>query len=122
MLASLFLSAKGKEIFGFLKSTIQERSRGVALKAMQAFQEAYSVIEVGENQFVMIGWTDPPGQPSLIGKATYDFYVVEISVAQNSHGLSSFQFIAYTVIFFLFLAVLFVLLKFRKKLLAAKAR
>ena len=42
------------------------------------YQEAYSVIQTSENQYVMVGWTDPPGQPALIGKAQYDIYVVKI--------------------------------------------
>ncbi len=45
----------------------------------QAFEEAYSVIETGENEFVMAGWADPIGMPDVIGKAKYDFYIVKIS-------------------------------------------
>ena len=52
----------------------------------EGFQEAYSVIEAGENQYVMVGWTDPIGQPALIGKALYDFYAVKLSVPQDSNG------------------------------------
>ncbi|MGD0405717.1 MAG: hypothetical protein ABSB10_03605 [Candidatus Bathyarchaeia archaeon] len=79
------------------------------------FQEAYSVIEAGENQYVMVGWTDPIGQPALIGKALYDFYVVKLSVPQDSNALS-FQFIAYAVtVFGILLAALLLLLKLRHK-------
>ncbi len=74
------------------------------------FQEAYSVIEAGNNSYVMVGWTDPPGQPALIGKATYDFYIVKLSPAQDSAGLSSFQFIAYAVAIFAVLMVTLLLL------------
>jgi hypothetical protein len=35
-------------------------------------------METGENQYVMVGWTDPPGHPELIGKAQYDFYIVKL--------------------------------------------
>jgi hypothetical protein len=81
----------------------------------EGFQEAYSVIEAGENQYVMVGWTDPFGQPALIGKALYDFYVVKLSVPQDSNALS-FQFIAYAVtVFGILLAALFLLFKLRKK-------
>ena len=81
----------------------------------EGFQEAYSVIEAGENQYVMVGWTDPIGQPALIGKALYDFYVVKLSVPQDSNGLS-FQFIAYAVtVFGILLAALLLLLKLRHK-------
>jgi hypothetical protein len=43
------------------------------------YQEAYQVLDAGKNQYIMVGWTDPLNEPSLIGKARYDFYVVKIS-------------------------------------------
>jgi len=49
------------------------------------YQESYSVIESGKNQYVISGWTDPPNEPSLIGKAHYDFYLVEINTPQNKN-------------------------------------
>ena len=84
-----------------------------------AFQEAYSVIETGDNAYVMVGWTDPMGQPALIGKAVYDFYVVKLSVAQNSNGTSGFQFIGYVVGV---IAVLLVTLFLVYKLLRSKGK
>ena len=86
------------------------------------YQEAYNVIETSNNQYVITGWTDPPGKPSLIGKAQYDFYVVEIEVPKNNPGLSSFQIIACALIVLVGLASLFGLLKFRKKLGFSKAK
>jgi hypothetical protein len=86
------------------------------------YQEAYNVIETINNQYVMTGWTDPPGQPSLIGKAQYDFYIAEIDVPKNHPGLSSFQIIACAVIAFVGLTALFALLKFRKKNKGSKAK
>jgi len=44
----------------------------------EGYQEAYSVIQTSGNQYVMVGWTDPKGQPGLIGKAQYDIYVIKI--------------------------------------------
>ncbi|MGD0995236.1 MAG: hypothetical protein ABR909_06900 [Candidatus Bathyarchaeia archaeon] len=80
------------------------------------YQEAYSVIEAGKNQYVMVGWTDPPGQPALIGKARYMFYIVNLSYPLDSNGLSSFQFISYAVIVFaILLAAWFVVFKLRHK-------
>ena len=82
----------------------------------QGFQEAYGVIESGDNQYVMVGWTDPPGQPALIGKATYDFYVVKLSPAQNSSGLSNFQYTIYALaIFAVLLVTMLLLFKLRAK-------
>jgi hypothetical protein len=81
-----------------------------------AFQEAYSVIEAGENRYVMAGWTDPFGQPDLIGKKTYDFYVVELSPAQSSGGFSIFLLMAFGFGFVaLAAAALLLFMKLRKK-------
>ena len=62
------------------------------------YQEAYNVMQTGPNQYVMTGWTDPPGQPDLIGKAQYDFYIVKLSYSQNNNGLTSFQLIGFAII------------------------
>jgi hypothetical protein len=63
-----------------------------------AYQEAYGVIDVGENQYVMVGWTDPVGQPDLIGKATYDFSIVKIDTPKSNSGLSFSQIIAFVIV------------------------
>lgn len=44
-----------------------------------SYQEAYQVIDAGKNQYVIVGWTDPPEAPDLIGKAQYDFYIAKLS-------------------------------------------
>lgn len=78
------------------------------------FQEAYSVIQTGKNQYVMVGWTDPPGQPALIGKARYMFYIVNLSYPQDTDWFSSLEFISYVgAAFAIFLAGLLVALKLR---------
>ncbi len=41
------------------------------------YQEAYSVVDVGGNQYVLTGWTDPPNHPELTGKATYDWLILK---------------------------------------------
>jgi len=51
------------------------------------YQEAYQVLDAGKNQYIMVGWTDPLNEPSLIGKAHYDFYVVKISPQNNDLNL-----------------------------------
>jgi hypothetical protein len=43
------------------------------------YQEAYKILDAGKNQYLVVGWTDPPKEPSLIGKAQYDFYVAKLS-------------------------------------------
>ena len=43
------------------------------------YQEAYQVLELGKNECVVVGWSDPPNEPELIGKAQYDFYIAKLS-------------------------------------------
>jgi hypothetical protein len=62
------------------------------------YQEAYSVIQTSENQFIMVGWTDPQKQPALIGKAQYDIYVVKIESPQISNEFSALQLIFYAFV------------------------
>ena len=63
----------------------------------KGFQEAYTVIET-DNAYVMVGWTDPIGQTALIGKATYDFSIVKLSVPQKSSVLPNFQLTNYIAV------------------------
>jgi hypothetical protein len=74
------------------------------------------VIEAGSNQYVMAGWTDPLGQTDLVGKAQYDFDIVEISQPQVVNGGSNMLYIAYaTVVLLVLLAVMVLVLKLRHK-------
>jgi hypothetical protein len=85
-------------------------------KGDAGYQEAYSVIQTGKKQYVMVGWTDPPGQPALIGKARYMFYIVNLIYPQDTNWFSSLQFISYVgTAFAILLAVLLVVLKLRHK-------
>jgi hypothetical protein len=86
-------------------------------KNYSGYQEAYSVIQTGKNQYVMVGWTDPPGQPALIGKARYMFYIVNFTYPQVTNWFLSLQFISYVgAAFAVLMAVLLVVLKLRYKL------
>jgi hypothetical protein len=80
------------------------------------FQEAYAVIDEGGNQYVMAGWTDPAGHPDLVGKATYDWWIVKLSpVGISNSALSNPLIIATSAITFAVLvATLLLLLKMRK--------
>jgi len=79
------------------------------------YQEAYSVIKTGKNQYVLTGWTDPPGQPTLIGNARYDFYIIKISPPQNNKVLSGLLIIAYAgIILGVLVTTLLMLLKIKK--------
>ena len=80
------------------------------------FQEAYAVTESANNTYVMVGWTDPIDQPALIGKAVYDFSIVELVPANNSNGFSNLQLIAYALLAIVVLIVTLVLhMKWRAK-------
>jgi hypothetical protein len=82
----------------------------------KGFQEAYTITEAANNTCVMVGWTDPIDQPTLIGKATYDFFIVELVPTQNSNGFSNLQLITYALLAFAVLIVTLVLLmKWRVK-------
>ena len=88
----------------------------VVPKSGDGYQEAYGIIQTGKNQYVMVGWTDPPGQPALIGKARYMFNIVNFSYPLNSNCLSSSEVILYVLIAFaILLAALLVTIKLRNK-------
>jgi hypothetical protein len=55
-------------------------------------------MQTGPNQYVMTGWTDPPGQPDLIGKAQYDFYIVKLSYSHDNNRFISFQYVGFAII------------------------
>ena len=64
----------------------------------------------------MVGWTDPIGQPALIGKKMYDFYIIELSIVQNGDGTLDLQLTDYVIIVFpILLFALFLMFKLRKK-------
>jgi hypothetical protein len=111
-----FSFGAGQRDFWLFKITDQGQIQFSCTQGNSAFQEAYSVLETGNNTYLMVGWTDPPNQPALIGKANYDFYVVELSVPENNGVISSFKIIAYAaVITVVFLATMFLVYKLRSK-------
>jgi hypothetical protein len=44
------------------------------------FEEAYAAVEVGENEFVISGWTNS------IGTGSYDFYVIRMKIMGSANG------------------------------------
>ena len=80
------------------------------------YQEAYCVIETKNNSYVMVGWTDPIGQPALISKKMYDYYITELNVPKNSAGSLSLPLADYGIIIIpILLVVLVLLFKLRTK-------
>lgn len=62
------------------------------------YQEAYGVIPTSKNQCVIVGWTDPPGHPALVGRARYMFYVVNINYPKDNGGSSTLQLVLFSAI------------------------
>ncbi|MCW3982994.1 MAG: hypothetical protein NWE96_03250 [Candidatus Bathyarchaeota archaeon] len=79
-----------------------------------AFQEAYGVVDLGGDRYFLAGWTDPAGQPELVGKATYDFWIVEINVTQQPSLSTMHLIVAFAVGIAAVLVALFVLFRKRK--------
>lgn len=77
-----------------------------------AFQEAYAVAESGHDKYVMFGWTDPIGQPDMVGRAKYDFYVVKLSAEPS--GPSVLTIGLSVTIFALLVAALALMIKIRR--------
>jgi hypothetical protein len=77
-----------------------------------AFQEAYAVIDAGNGEAVLFGWTDPIGETDLVGKATYEFYIVKLNFM--SSGPSIVTITLSVTIFALLVAALVLMLKIRK--------
>jgi hypothetical protein len=76
------------------------------------YQEAYAVLEANSGKYVMFGWTDPMGQPDMVGKATYEFYIARLGVA--SAGPSLLTIILSIAIFALLVAALLLMIKLRR--------
>ena len=111
-----FSFGAGQRDFWLFKISDQGEVQFSCTQGDKAFQEAYSVIEKGNNKYVMVGWTDPIGQPDLIGKKMYDFYVVQLSVAQGSFLQSSYQVVTYAAtVTAILLAALLLIYKIRSK-------
>ncbi len=74
----------------------------------EAFQEAYGMVDLGGDEYFLAGWTDPAGQPELIGKATYDFWIVKISLSQQTNFPNQYLIAIAAVAFVAVLAIVFV--------------
>ena len=110
-----FSFGQGQRDFWLFKISDQGQIIFSCTQGDAGFQEAYCVIEKS-NSYVMVGWTDPIGQPALIGKKMYDFYITELSIVQNGDGTLGLQFTDYVIIVFpILLLALFLMFKLHKK-------
>jgi hypothetical protein len=110
-----FSFGEGQRDFWLFKINNQGQLVFDITQGNEAFQEAYSVIETSDDAYIMVGWTDPVGHPELIGKATYDFYIVKLSVPKNT-GISSFSLIFWiSIVLVALLATSILVFKLRSK-------
>jgi hypothetical protein len=110
-----FSFGQGQRDFWLLKITDQGQVVFSCTHGNEAFQEAYCVIEKSDNKYIIVGWTDPPNQPELIGKATYDFYVVCLSVTLNNESLAVSSHVYLGAVFLLLVAVMVIVFNLRQK-------
>lgn len=110
-----FSFGKGQRDFWLFKISDQGQIIYSCTQGDAGFQEAYCVIEEN-NSYVMVGWTDPIGQPALIGKKMYDFYITELSITQNGDGTLGLQLPNYVILVFpIVLLAIFIMFKLSKK-------
>jgi len=87
-----FSFGKGERDFWLFKVDDSGNVQWSCTVGRTEFEEAYSVLEVAENEFVMAGWTNS------IGQGHYDFYVAKVSVENDGDWLSAYNFIASALI------------------------
>jgi hypothetical protein len=79
-----------------------------------AYQEAYAAIDTDSNHYIVVGWTDPLGQPDMVGKAHYDFYVVKLSVPEDNTVFSPIRLALTVTTFALLIVILLLLVKLQR--------
>jgi hypothetical protein len=110
-----FSFGSGNRDFWLFKISDQGQVLFSCTQGDAGYQEAYCVIEAKHNSYVIVGWTDPLGQPALIGKKMYDFYITELT-PQNGVGTLSLPLTDYAAFVISILAVIsLLLLKLRIK-------
>jgi hypothetical protein len=108
-----FSVGQGQRDFWLTKLDGQGTVKFSCTQGNAAFQEAYGAIKTSDGNYVMAGWTDPPNCDELVGEATYDFYIVKLSVLHTSNWLSYLQIITAVVAFVLLLVTMLLLFKLR---------
>jgi hypothetical protein len=109
-----FSFGAGNRDFCFLKISSEGHVVLSCTAGDAGYQEAYAAIDEGGDQYVLVGWTDPIGHPELVGKATYDWWVVKLSPADS--GVFGNPLVIATSIgtFAVLAATLLLLLRMRK--------
>jgi hypothetical protein len=101
-----FSFGKGERDFWLFKVDDSRNMLWSCTVGRTEFEEAYAVLEVAENEFVMAGWTNS------IGEGHYDFYVAKVSVENDSNWLSAYNFIVSALILSAIVIVVLVVLFF----------
>jgi hypothetical protein len=107
-----FSFGSGERDFWLFKIDDDGNSLWSCTAGKSEFEEAYAVIEVAENDFVMAGWTNS------IGQGSYDYDIVRINVELGSLWLLSNQFFVFALVVALvcvFLVILLLVIRKRSK-------
>ncbi|MEM2968097.1 MAG: hypothetical protein QXJ40_05910 [Candidatus Bathyarchaeia archaeon] len=103
-----FSFGKGMRDFWLFKIDEGGRLLWSSTVGRSAYEEAYGVLDVAENEYAMAGWTNS------IGKGHYDFYIVKIRI-ENQNGLLPVYQLIFSALAtaILALSLLFLLIKRR---------
>lgn len=64
----------------FFKISNQGKVDWICTNGDLGYQEAYRILPIENEHYILVGWTDPPESPDLIGHAKYDFYIAELQI------------------------------------------
>jgi hypothetical protein len=91
---STFSFGKGQRDFWIFKVDHDGEVLWSRTQGREGFEEAYAIVEVAKNQFVLAGWTNS------IGNGNYDYYVVKMKapVSNNDSGAISLSYLILIVL------------------------
>jgi hypothetical protein len=73
-----FSYGAGNRDIWFIKISNQGKVLWSCTQGNSGYQEAYAILQTPSDKYLLVGWTDPPGEPNLVGKAKYDVYIAEL--------------------------------------------
>jgi len=76
-----FSYGKGQRDFWFFEIDDSGNVAWSRTYGREGYEEAYAAVEVGDNEFVISGWTNS------IGAGSYDFYVVRTKIVTTTYGI-----------------------------------
>lgn len=103
-----FSFGEGMRDFWLFKIDEAGRLQWSSTVGRSAYEEAYGVLAVAENEYVMAGWTNS------IGKGHYDFYIVKIRI-ENENGLLPVYQLIFSALATAILAISLLLLLIKRR-------